>query len=305
MGVALHIAAGPIGFIAAALAAIGVALGVVVMKSKLAAAGGSAAAENRYREAARMMVAENEATRIQQERNNVKQPFTSPRAADSVQQRNDTRQSFTSPKAAAFAKTTAGMARREAARQAGVLDETARENLSKAQLIAVSGLRSDPYTVAISSSMNKQADAAFAARQEEIEKLKNKPRRYQIHSSLVNEFGPLSLDEALQVQARKWSNEDRFNRTTLRGSELTNYVAANPDEITYQEALRRLREDAANESAEDNGMDPEMRKYLDDFEEWFKKLNDGLNKETEKIPGRIQYSAMGKEDFWELARAGL
>jgi hypothetical protein len=234
MGTSLTIATGPLGLIAAALAAIGVGIGVVTLKSKMAVAGGAAAAENRYREAARTMVAENEAARIQRER---REPVI----------------------------TTSR-----------IVPGTMAENL--------------------------------AFRKKEIERLRNQPRRYQIHSPFVNEFGPLSLDEALQAQAAKWHDEDRFNRATLTGKALTDYLAANPEEITYQEALKRLREDAAKDAAGDGGMDAELKKMLEEIEKYLAQINggvDALSGSGEGVPGRLNYAAMGKEDFWSIARSGI
>jgi TP901 family phage tail tape measure protein len=275
MGAALNAAMGPIGLIAAALAAAGVAIGVIVAKSKAAAL---TPPESKYGGAARQMVAENEAARIERER--------------------EYRTQNTPPNHAAGRRTGAET-RRPVERGAETRRPVERGGTFSFNPPAIG------YERAFQAETQKIMDERRGV---EIEKLRNGPRRYQIHSPYVNEFGPLSLDEALQVQAAKWSDNDQFNRATLRGKELADYISANPEAVTYQDALERLRRDAAGESVDNEDLPPELKEYLSKFEDLMEKINTGvedLNEAPEMRPGILQYSQMGVEDFFNIARAGL
>jgi hypothetical protein len=148
-----------------------------------------------------------------------------------------------------------------------------------------------------------------SAREKAINKLAAGPREAQLFSPYANEFGPISEEEAYRVQAKRWYNEDRYNRTTLTGKRLSDYLAANPDELTEEEAYRRLRESAASDSAKDDGIPDELSAALKKIEELLAGIDGGVNSLADTgspgIPGRLNYAQMGQEDFWSLARAGI
>jgi hypothetical protein len=266
MGTAITIATGPLGLIAAALAAIAVGIGLVTLKSKQMASGISSTRDEHLK-AARMMVAENQAARIEAGR----QGHTGQAAAE--------------------------------AGAAAAVNEAERKYAGSMPILT------DRDLLAASAADSRQVNG-FRMSAEKAEMERAAQTRYQISSPPARQIQNLTLDEALQIQARKWANEDLFNRNNLRGAELAKYIADNPEEITYEKALKSLREDAARGSVDsaDNGMDPELEKYLADIDELLKKLNTGvddLNKAPQRIPGTLQYQQMGVEDFWSLARAGL
>jgi hypothetical protein len=244
MGTALTIATGPLGLIAAALAAIGVGIGLIALKSKQAISSGISATRDEHLKAARMMVAENQASRI------------------------------------------------EAARLGHTGQAAALTNQD---------------LLAISAADSRQVNG-FRMSAEEAARERGQQSHFQIASPVARQVGNLSLDEALQVQARKWANEDLFNRNNLWGEELAKYISDNPDAISYEEALKRLREDAATDSA-GGGMDPELKRMMEEIEKYLAQINGGVKSlgdaGAQGVPGRLNYAAMGREDFWELARSGI
>jgi hypothetical protein len=254
MGTALTIATGPLGLIAAALAAIGVGLGLVIKMSATAAMGNRPAVE-RYRDAARTMVAENEAARIEAERLGHTGQAASIRAGDESERK-----------------------------YAGSIPV-----LTNRDLLAAGA--ADPRNLSAGEWARERA----------------RQNHFQIDSPLAMQVGNITLDEALQVQAQKWADEDRFNRATLTGKDLSSYLAANPEEISHEEALKRLRESAATASVGGVDANSELEKLLEEANKLLADINggvDALNGGGKGVPGRLNYSAMGREDFWELARAG-
>jgi hypothetical protein len=256
MGTALTIATGPIGLIAAALAAVGVGLGLVIKMSATAAMGNRPAVE-RYRDAARTMVAENEAARIEAER----------------------------------------------------LGHT-----GQAASIAVGDEAERKYAGSIPILTNRDLLAAGAADPRNLSagewaRERAQQDRYRIASPLAGQVGNLTVDEAFRVQATKWADEDRFNRATLTGKDLSGYLAANPEEITYEEALKRLRESAATASVGGGDMDPELKKMLEEANRLLADIKGGVNGlndgSAQGAPGRLDYRAMGQEDFFSIARKGF
>jgi hypothetical protein len=248
MGTALTIATGPLGLIAAALAAIGVGIGVVALKSKQVAASGISATRGQHLEAARMLVAENEAARIEAER----------------------------------------------------LGHTG-------QAAAAPSMNTGVDLSALSAADSRQVNG-FRMSAEDAARERGQQSRFQITSPMARQVGNLTLDEALQVQARKWANEDLFNRNNLWGEDLAKYIASNPEKITYEEALKRLREDAATDSVGGDGMDSELKKFLEEIEKYLAGINGGVKSLNDTgaqgVPGRLNYAAMGQEDFWQVARQG-
>jgi hypothetical protein len=134
-----------------------------------------------------------------------------------------------------------------------------------------------------------------------------------------NSRGAFVLNEkSLEARAAQMVRDDqakrRDARSTLEKSQSMKMRTQsrsflNTEELTYDEALRRLREEAASDSVDgSDGLPPELKQYLKKFEELMERLNTGvddLNKAPQRIPGTLQYSQMGVEDFWSLARAGL
>jgi hypothetical protein len=272
MGTALAIATGPLGLIAAALAAIAVGIGAVTLASKKAAMINGSAVD-RYRSAAKEMVAENEAARIERARAEGRPiPATA---------------------AEAPRKTGTGA---EAARQAAA---------SPAFPAPVTG---------DNRAANEAAQKYLQAWTEknfhgDIGRMSSDPKRYQITSVPRPDLGPLSMDEAYRIQAAIWAEEDWKARSTLKGKELSGYLAASPERITEEEAYRRLRESAAADTGGDEGIPGELKAALKKVDDLLASIDGGIKglagAGSPGIPGRLNYAQMGQEDFWSLARAGI
>jgi hypothetical protein len=128
-------------------------------------------------------------------------------------------------------------------------------------------------------------------------------------------------EKSLEARAAQMVRDDQARRRDARSAleksqsmkmRTQSRSFLNTEELTYDEALRRLREEAAEESVGNEDIDSKlekaMGKAMEGIEKLLKSIDDGvddLNKAPQRIPGTLQYSQMGVEDFFAIARAGL